>query len=53
MARYNCVISATPEHSSIATWGWDGFSSSANNSLNFQPRELILVLEDRGQLSYL
>ena len=48
------LVSATPEHSSNGTrgGGGGGFCSSAYNSLSFHARHLILVLKDRGQLSY-
>ena len=58
---FRCQISLflvwLKEHSSNGTWGWwwgwgGGLCSSAYNSLSFQARHLILVLKDRGQLSY-
>ena len=46
------VFSATPQHSNTGNWGWCGFSSSVNNSLSFQLRDLILVIKDPPQKAF-
>ena len=53
MNNIEMLLVRLKEHSSNGTWWWWRLCSSAYNSLSFQARHLILVLKDRGQLSYL